>query len=237
MSYGMQGSSRGAAGADLRGSAAGFKEKRPHGYQKASLQLMDPNQIKLFEQMFSHVGPESYLSRLAGGDQGMFEEMEAPAHRMFQQEMGGLASRFSGAGMGARRGSGFQNASTQATQDFSMNLASRRQELQRQAIMDLMGLSNQLLGQRPFEQFYQKKNRENPWGEIAGKFGGAIPGAIASWATGGNPMSGVTGALQGFSQVMGGGGGGGSGGGGYGGNQFVGRNTSGPYNLPTFGGF
>lgn len=159
MSYGMQGN------------------KVPSGYKAGRLQQFTPEQMNLFSQLFSNVMPGSYLSRLAGGDQSMFEEMEAPAMRQFQELQGGLASRFSGGGggpgaMGARRGSGFQNAANQQTADFAQNLQSQRQQLQRQAIMDLMGLSESLLGQRPYENFLVEKPQSG-WQQFANIFGGA----------------------------------------------------------------
>jgi hypothetical protein len=144
----------GPAGSGNFGNAAGsFKEKIPKGYKASSLQQFTPEQMQLFQQMLGQVGPNSYLSRLAGGDQSLFEEMEAPAHRQFQEKLGYLGSRFSNAGMGARRGSGFQNATNQATSDFAMNLQANRQALQRQAIQDLHGMSQNLLNQRPFDRF------------------------------------------------------------------------------------
>lgn len=128
------------------------------GYKVGQMQNFTPEQMNLFQSMFSHVAPNSYLSRLAGGEQGIFDQMEAPAMRQFSELQGNLASRFSGMGMGARRSSGFQNASNQAASNFAQDLQSRRQELQRQAIMDLMGMSSNLLQQRPNEQFlYEKK--------------------------------------------------------------------------------
>ena len=165
----------------------------PKGYAQGQLQQFTPEQMNLFKHAFSFVGPNSYLSKLAGGDQSTFDEMEAPALRQFGQAQGALASRFSGASQGelsGRRGSAFQNASGGLASEFTQDLASRRQELQRQAIMDLMGLSESLLGQRPQEKFLvQKQKKQNPWADIAGKFAGAIPGALASFA---NPLSGFS---------------------------------------------
>jgi len=111
----------------------------------------NPEQMQLFQQMFSHVGPDSYLSKLAGGDEESFNQMEAPAMRQFQGLQGQLASRFSGMGMGARRSSGFQNTMSQASSDFAQDLASKRHSLQSDAIRQLMGMSGELLGQRPYE--------------------------------------------------------------------------------------
>jgi hypothetical protein len=129
----------------------------PKGYRQGQLQQFSPEQMQLFQQLFGNLGPDSFLSRLAGGDQSMFEQMEAPAMQQFQGLQGQLASRFSGMGTGARRSSGFQNTANQATSDFAQQLQANRLGLQNQAIQDLMGLGNQLLNQRPYEQFLTKK--------------------------------------------------------------------------------
>lgn len=130
------------------GASAGMA---PTGYQHSQLSNFTPEQTQLFQHLLGQVGPGSYTSRLASGDQSLFQEMEAPAMRQFQGLQGQLASRFSGMGTGARRSSGFQLSGGQMASDFAQDLASRRQGLQRQAIMDLLGMGNQLLGQRQFE--------------------------------------------------------------------------------------
>jgi hypothetical protein len=158
------------------------------GYKTGQLSNFTPEQMELFKSLFGQLGSGSYLSRLAGGDESLFAEMEAPAMRQFSGLQGNLASRFSGmGGTGSRRSSGFQNTANQASSEFAQGLQSRRQELQRQAIGDLMGFSNQLLGQRPYENFLYEK--ETPWWQsllggilpiagagLGGLFGG-IPGA------------------------------------------------------------
>lgn len=146
-------------GANLMGGRApSFSVgKSRGGVRPYSMQQFTPEQLQLFQQMFSHAAPDSFLSRLASGDQSQFEQMEAPALRQFQELQGNLASRFSGMGSGARRSSGFQNTMNQYTSDFAKDLQANRLGLQRQAIQDLMGLSNELLGQRPFETGFIKK--------------------------------------------------------------------------------
>jgi hypothetical protein len=86
-------------------------------------------------------------------------------------------------GSGARHSSGFQNTANQATSDFAQQLQSQRLGLQRQAMQDLMGMSESLLGQRPYERFLTKK-QPSFWqqlalgamqqgGQAAGNFGNA----------------------------------------------------------------
>lgn len=135
----------------------------PKGYNLGQLQQFTPEQMQLFGRLFGQVSPDSYLSRLAGGDESLFEDIEAPHLRQFNELQGNLASRFSGmGGLGARRSSGFQNSLTAAGSSLVQDLKSQRQSLQRQAIMDLMGISESLLGQRPQEKFLaeqpQKQN-------------------------------------------------------------------------------
>lgn len=141
-------------------------------------QQFTPDQMNLFQQMFSHLGPESYLGRLAGGDEEMFNEIEAPAMRQFQGGLGQLASKFSGMGMGARRSSGFQNTSTSAMSQFAQDLQAQRHGLQRQAIMDLMGLSNQLLGQQPYGLQEKQQRQSSGWGSLIGQGVGSLGGFL-----------------------------------------------------------
>jgi len=194
MSYGMNGSPRGPAGSALQGNSAGSKEKIPSGYKKYSVQQWTPEAVQNLKGLWQHVGPDSYLARLAGGDQSFFDQMEAPAHRQFQEQQGQLGSRFSqlapGA-MSAQRGSGFSNAANQQTADFSMGLAARRQELQQQAIKDLMGLSHILMNEQPYENgLIQKEQKQGfDWGGLAGAGIGAVGGFLA-----GGPMGAFTGA-------------------------------------------
>lgn len=151
----------------------------PKGMQMGQVQQFTPEQMNLFQQLFSQVSPGSYLSKLAGGDQEAFNQLEAPALRQFQGLQGQLASRFSGAGMGGRSSSGFQNTMNQASSDFAQQLQSQRMGIQRQAMQDLMGMSNQLLGQRPYEQFVTEKPK--PWWQemLAGLAPGIASGAAS----------------------------------------------------------
>jgi hypothetical protein len=142
----------------------------PTGQRVARLQNYTPQAMEQYENMFQHVGPDSYLSRLAGGDQSMFDELEAPAWQQFQQAQGQLASRFSGQGMGGRSGSAFQNAGGQLANDFAMNLQSQRMGMRNQALKELMGYSDALLNQKPYEKaMYDKpEGKKNFWQKMGG---------------------------------------------------------------------
>lgn len=177
-----------------------YNENIPKGYRAGRLQQFTPEQIELFQNLFGQLGPDSYLSQLAGGDESFFDQLEAPALRQFSSGLGGLASRFSqgGGGPGAlssRRSSGFQNASTAAVSNFSQDLQAQRQALQRQALYDLMGLSGKLLEQRPHEAFLTKKapSESSGWGGLIGAGIGGTGGAFL-----GGPAGALAGAQLGY---------------------------------------
>lgn len=157
--------------------------KLPKGYSQGQLQQFTPEMMQLFQQLFAHVGPDSFLNKLASGDQSMFEQMEKPALKQFGQLQGGLASKFSGMGLGARKSSGFQNTMNSATSDFAQNLQSQRQNMQMEAIKQLMGMSGDLLNQKPYENFMIKKEHKKPfWQEMLGLIS-PVGGDIASGGT------------------------------------------------------
>ena len=150
----------GMGGATGMQSGAGISgTKVPKGYQQGQLQQFTPDQMQLFQQMFGQLGPESFLGKLA--------------LRQFSELQGGLASRFSGMGSGARRSSGFQNTMSSAAGNFAEQLQSQRMGLQQQAIRDLMGMSGQLLGQRPYEQMLVEKQMPF-WQQLTLGVGGGL---------------------------------------------------------------
>lgn len=155
---GSRGPTGSNTGQNMAGSnSMGKMPKAPSGYKR--YQQYTPEQMQLFQQMMSGLGPDSFLSKLAGGDESQFEQMEAPAMRQFNALQGQNASRFSGMGMGARRGSGFKNEMDSATSNFAQDLQSRRMDYQRQAIQDLMGMRTSLLQQEPYGLVQKNK----PW--------------------------------------------------------------------------
>lgn len=188
MSYGMQ-NSQGPA-------AAKAGTKLQGGFTQGQMPLYTPEQSQLFQQQFAHTGPDSHTGRLAAGDQSYFNEIEAPALRQFSGIQGNIASRFSGQGMGGRRSSGFQHEMNAKTSDFAQDLASKRMGLQRQAIQDLMGMSNQILNQKPYENYAVKKQpKQSFWQKLMGGVA-PIAGAIGGGFLGG-PMGASAGAQLG----------------------------------------
>ena len=174
-----------------------YKEKRPHGMQPYSYQKFTPEAMEQYKNLFGKIGSGSDLDRLAMGDEEAFAEMEAPALKQFNSLMGGLASKFSGMGMGARKSSGFSNAGTAAAQDFAGQLQAKRQETKRQAMDDLMRYSQMLMGQEPMDKgFIEKKQKEKMggWkGAASGAASGASTGsAFGPWGTAGGAILGGT---------------------------------------------
>ncbi len=189
---------RGSAGGNQYGGASGG-DIIPKGYSKGQMQKYGPESMEIYNQLRGMMGPGSQTARLAAGDEEMFNQMEAPAMRQFNQLQGQNASRFSGMGMGARRGSGFQNYQSQATSDFAQDLQSRRMDLMRQAIQDLRGMGSDLLDRDPTEKFLvekpqkQKKSGLGGWGGVGGGIVGGVGGFLA-----GGPAGGLSGAKIGY---------------------------------------
>lgn len=171
------------------------QEKIPQGYKKGQMQRFTPEQMALFQSLFSHLDPGSYTGRLAAGDEDIFNEIEAPAMRQFQALQGQTGSRFSGSGMGAQKGSGFQNTMNQQTIDFASDLASKRQQLQRQALQDLMGMSGNLLQQQPYEQFLEKKKDKSSFWKSLLAGGSGLAGAGIGAMLGGPAGASIGGSL------------------------------------------
>lgn len=155
------------------------------GYESGQFENMTPEQMEQYKRWLEQAGPDSYLGKLAGGDQGQFAEMEAPAMQQFNELQGGLASRFSGMGTGARRSSGFQNAGTSAASQFAQQLQANRMNIRNQAISGLSDMSNQLLQHKPYERYMTPERQ----GGLSSFFSAAAPGlakgfgeAAGSWA-------------------------------------------------------
>lgn len=158
------------------------------GYQQISQQRLSPDQMNLFKQLLggSSSGLSSGLGQISqmagGGGEDFWKQLEAPALKQFGALQGNLASRFSGMGSGARRSSGFQNTMGGAASDLSERLQSQRLSFQNNAIQQLLGLSQSLLGTDMNNQAFLPKQKPF-WQELlsAGATGvgqgiGMLPG-------------------------------------------------------------
>ena len=162
------------------------KSKLPKGYKEGSINNFTPEQMKLFQRMFSTVGPQSFMGKLASGDQSQFQQMEAPALQQFNQIQEGIANKYSGTAKGqmsGRNSSNFYNAQNAAGMDFAQRLQAERLKLQYGATQDLFNMQNTLLGQRPQDKFMiQKEKKKSFWDSVLpgiATAGGAIIGGLA----------------------------------------------------------
>jgi hypothetical protein len=171
-----------ATGAQRPTNTGKYKEKIPEGYSKASINKFDQPTMDLYERLHGYTGEDSYTARLAAGDEDIFNEIEAPQMRKFEALMGQMGSRFSGMGMGARKGSGFNIEGTNAANEFQQDLASKRQELQRNAVKDLYEMSQMLMGNQPQEQQLIEKPKKW-WEEAATAFAGGAGKGIGEAGT------------------------------------------------------
>lgn len=159
----------------------------PKGYKMGQIQNYTPQQMELANQQFQNL-QNSPMQGLARGDQGAFDQLEAPALRQFGQLQGQNASRFSGMGMGGRHGSGFNIEQTSGAQEFAEKLQAQRLGLQRQAQQDLWKMSNDLLDQKPYNNFMKEKAPKKPsFFQRAVGIAAPLAGAAIGGAAGG-PM-------------------------------------------------
>lgn len=166
----------------MGGPTGSVSKMKGTGYNQITLPNWNAGQKGLEQSLYPLLGADSWISKLAGGDQSQFAQMEAPALRQFGALQGNMASRFSGMGTGARRSSGFQNSMNSAGQSLAESLQGNRMELQMQALRDLMGMSNALLGQRENTYGFVPKQQKQPpwWQSLLGGAGGIMSG-IASF--------------------------------------------------------
>jgi hypothetical protein len=154
-------------------------EQTPMGMGNYAINQYTPEQTSVFANEFNHLGKGSYLERLANGDQELYNEMEAPQFQKYNAQQGQLASYFSGMGMGGRKSSGFQNAANQSSMDFAQELQKNRADMRNNAIKNLMGLSDQVLNQRPQERgLTQNPEDSNNHKKFAGTAIGGIAGLM-----------------------------------------------------------
>lgn len=142
---------------------------------------MNPQQQQLLNMLLQQTqgGAGNALSLLQGyldPNSQQYQNFEQPYRQQFEQEtVPMLAERF--AGQGALGSSGFGQALSSAGSNLQTNLAQMKSGMQRQSIMDLLGLSQNLLGQSPFAYQTQKGS--------AGFLPQAIGQGVAAYARGG----------------------------------------------------
>ena len=164
------------------------------GYSQITTPTMNQGQMDLMNTLSSGAmsglkgGGLDFLSQMAaGGSPEMWQKLEAPAMRQFGALQGNLASRFSGmGGSGSMKSSGFQNTMSEAGSDLAERLQAQRMSFQQDAIKQLIGLSENLLGQRTFETGLVPKKKP-AWQE----FLMSVAPGVAQGASGFGSMAGL----------------------------------------------
>jgi hypothetical protein len=154
----------------------------PSGYKVRQVSNFSPEQMNLFQTLLGGLtgggglgGGLDFLSKLASGDESAFGEAEAPAYSAFNKMLGQVGSRYSQ--LGARDSSSFQQAVSGGAANLAEDLQSKRLGMREGAIERLLGLSQNLLGQKPFENMLEEKGGFD-WGSLLGSLGGAAGGAF-----------------------------------------------------------
>lgn len=144
------------------------------GYKNVQMPQFTPEQMQMFQKLMGGVGggidqSMDYLTRLASGDESLFADMEKPAYTAFDKTLGQIGSRFSG--MGARDSSAYENAMAGAGAEMAENLQAKRAMMQQNAIEKLLGMSESLLGKKPYENLMVQKPQKQgfDWGAVAGQ--------------------------------------------------------------------
>lgn len=152
----------------------------PSGYNVKNVQQFTPEQMQLFQMLLSGLTQEGglgggfdFLKKLSSGEDSAFQQMEAPYFSALEKGLGQTASRFSR--FGARDSSAFENALAGQTSDMAMQLGAQRNQMQMNALNSLLGLSSNLLGQKPFETMLQEKKSGIDWSSIGSSALQALP--------------------------------------------------------------
>lgn len=147
----------------------------PSGYKPHQVPRMSPEVMDIWRMMAGGgkqgmQGGLDFWNKLASGDESAFQESEAPAYSAFQKNMGNMASRFSGQGMGGQDSSAFQNAAAGASSDMAQQLQGNRMNTRNNAIQSLMGMYGDLMKNDPYEQVFKEK--KSGWEKFLEGLGG-----------------------------------------------------------------
>lgn len=149
----------------------------PKGYSPSIVPKYTPEQNNFISSLLQQMQGGSasalqHLSAMAAGSPETFAGQEAQAMNFFKNKLApNIRQQYAHQGM--LGSSAFQGALSQAGSDLSQSLYNQRQDLQAQAIRDLLGLSTQLgthqtydfgLAQKP------QKDRLN-WGSLVSLLG------------------------------------------------------------------
>lgn len=153
------------------------------GYKTAQMPNFTPEMMQLFQSLLGPMsqgvgGGIDYLSKIAGGDEEAFGGMEQNAMNQFQKFLGQAGTRFSD--LGAQDSSYFENAVSGAGSEMTQNLQAQKAQMRQQAIDSLLGNSQTLLAQKPYDNFALPNQQKQgfDWGSLAQSVVKTIPGVL-----------------------------------------------------------
>ena len=167
--------------------------KNVTGYKAHQIQNYTPQAMKFYEDYMDKIGGGAmkgadYYTKIAAGDQSVFDEIEKPAYNAYEKQIGALGNRFSH--LGALDSNYFENATAGAGRELQENLASKRTELRQKAIDTLMNQSSALLDKKPFETVYEKEKDPNEWMNVLSSMGPEFMELFQSLGLGGDGSGG-----------------------------------------------
>lgn len=129
------------------------------GYNRISTPLMNDysrDQLRNYMQQISPhtTGAINQLGQQASG-QGGEEYRKAAISRYQQEDLPSILQQFAAHGSG--KSSGMQNALASSAQGLGQNLAARREDMQSQAIQQLLGLNSDFMNMRDYEHGFVEK--------------------------------------------------------------------------------
>lgn len=146
----------------------------PKGYEPSVIPKFNGGQQDFLKTLLDQLrggamSSADHLSQMASGDPSAFAGQEAQAMNFFNNKLApSMSQQFAHQGM--LGSSAFQGSLASAGQDLSQNMYNQRQDLQRQSIQDLLGLSTSL-ATTPMEEYgvmaKPKKDKFN-WGKLIG---------------------------------------------------------------------
>ena len=179
--------------------AYGFQKFDPgiSGYRGYVGSTMDPLQQSLYQSLIGGISanPAEMYSQMAKNPEEYYRPIEQAALQQFRDEvMPSIASRFAG----RLGGSAAQGALARAGSDITSALSMQRQQMQQQALQNLLQLEQSLLNKPTFERhLFEKQRKPSVWDQLSpylGKLLKAGGAAGVGFLTGG-PGGAALGAL------------------------------------------
>ena len=157
----------------------------PKGYSPVSIPRYNPQQNKILQNLLGKLGmyggqSVDTLGQMAAGSNEYFTGRENQAMDFFNNRLlPQIKQQYANQGM--LGSSAFGGTMAQAGADLSSGLYNQRQDLQRQAIQDLLGLT-QSLSTTPTQEYgflAKPEKKKFDWGSLLGLLGTGIKTAMA----------------------------------------------------------